>query len=198
MFYIDPSLTLVALIFIPTFVIPTQAISRKIKKMGKMDNFMLVAQSSIAVETFNNIRITKAYSLEQAHAKAFDKSGQKGGYFSMKLLQSREMLGPILETLSMVGVSGIFLYVVATGKSIDTLGAFIVALVMFFAPIKRLSSLNIYFIMLNQGAERLMEIFEMKPTVAESPNPVPFQELSTRNSAEERESLLSIRTVPNG
>ncbi len=170
----DWQLTLLSLVFVPIFILTTRKIGKKIRNIGTADNQMLIAQAALALESFNNIRVTKAYLLEDSQAAAFKKTGDKMVRGAMKLIQRRELLSPILETISMNGVSAVFVFVVVSGRSVDTLGAFLTSLILFLAPLKRLGTLNSYFAEFNVGAERLLHLFALEPTIADPPNPKPF------------------------
>jgi subfamily B ATP-binding cassette protein MsbA len=172
MLYIDWKLTIIALGFLPLCVVPTRKISNRLKEMGRKDFGTSVGQSNITLEAFQNIRITKAYGLEVEQAKAFDKAGRRSNHYAMKSIQSREMLNPIVQTLCAIGISGALLYANWANCNWNTISTFLVALILFYAPFKRLNSLGVYLTQLTLSLERLMELFNLQPTVQEDPNPL--------------------------
>jgi ABC-type multidrug transport system fused ATPase/permease subunit len=172
MLWIDWKFTLIALVFTPLCVIPTRIVTRKIKDLGRRDFATNVGQGSITMESFQNVRITKAYGLEQVHADLFRKTGQRSAYFSMKSTQSREMLGPIVQTLSAMGISAVILYAFWTGCTYDKITAFIAALFAFTQPVKKLNHLGVYFSQLSVALERLIGLFQLQPTVKEAAHPI--------------------------
>ena len=171
MLRIDWKFTVVSLVFVPLCVIPTRIVSQKVKQLGRMDFSANVAQGNIALESFQNVRITKAYGLEDAHADGFRKVAHRSAYFNMKTVQNREMLNPIIQTLSAMGISAVVLYSLWLHATAE-LPAFLVALGLFFGPIKKLSGIGVYLTQLALSLERLMQLFKFEPTVKEDPYPI--------------------------
>jgi subfamily B ATP-binding cassette protein MsbA len=185
MFLINWKFTLISLAFAPLCVIPTRIVAKKVKELGRRDFATNVGQANVTMESFQNVRITKAYSLEDVHAQAFLKSGQRSAYYNMKSIQSREMLNPIIQTLSAMGISAVLVYAVWTHCDFDTITAFLGALVIFSGSVKKLSGIGFYFTQLSIALERLMALFKLQPTVREVEHPVAMtdftQSLEFRN-----------------
>jgi subfamily B ATP-binding cassette protein MsbA len=169
--YIDWKLTLLALIFIPLCVIPTRTVSRRIKAQGREDNIAGIQQSSTAVEAFQNVRVTKAYNLVEAQAQLFRKWGNRAGHYVMKATQSRAMLNPVIETLNAFGMGAVILYAIWRGVKIEVLSSFLLALVLFFQPFKKLSTVQVYFTQAGLAIERLMALMAEEPNVPEPAHP---------------------------
>jgi subfamily B ATP-binding cassette protein MsbA len=174
MLLIDWKFTIVALIFTPLCLIPTRIVTKKIKELGRQDFATNVGQGSITMESFQNVRITKAYGLEEVHARIFRQAGQQSARYNMKSTQSREMLGPIVQTLSAMGISAVLLYAVWTNSDFDKITAFVAALFAFSGPVKKLNHIGVYFNQLSVSMERLMALFKLQPTVREAEHPVPM------------------------
>ena len=103
MFLIDWKFTLISLAFGPLCIIPTRIVTKKIKALSKADFGANIGQGNITIESFQNVRITKAYGLEEVHTNAFYRAAQLSARFSMKAIQSREMLNPIVQYAELAG-----------------------------------------------------------------------------------------------
>ncbi|MCE0484375.1 MAG: ABC transporter ATP-binding protein/permease [Methylacidiphilales bacterium] len=169
---IDWKLTVIALAFGPLCLIPTRIISRKIKSRGRQDNIAYVRQAGIALESFQNVRVTKAYDLSEQQAGLFRQSGNRASHFVLKTVQARAVLNPSIETLNSFGFGAVLLYAIYANVNVGTLGSFLVALVLFFTPFKKLSTVQVYFTQAGLAIERLMTLFEIQPTVREAAHPV--------------------------
>jgi ABC-type multidrug transport system fused ATPase/permease subunit len=169
---IDWKLTLIAMAFTPMCLIPTRMISRKIKSQGRQDNLAMISQSGIAMESFQNVRVTKAYELAGEHARLFRRAGDRAGHFVMKTVQARATLNPILETINGFGISAVLLYTVWAHVTFGVLWSFILTLILFLTPIRKLGSLGVYFTQASLAMERLMAIFKQAPSVREPEHPV--------------------------
>jgi subfamily B ATP-binding cassette protein MsbA len=172
MFLIDWKFTLLSLAFAPLCIIPTRLVARKIKDLSRRDFAANVGQGSITMESFQNIRITKAYGLEEAHAQAFWKVAERSAYYTVKSIQSREMLNPIVQTLNAMGVSVLLLYAFWSQSSFTNVAIFIGALLSFYTPFKKLNGIGVYITQLSVSLERLMALFKLQPSVREATHPV--------------------------
>jgi ABC-type multidrug transport system fused ATPase/permease subunit len=180
MFLIDWKFSIIALAFAPLCIIPTRMVTKKVKALGRRDFATNVGQGNITMESFQNVRITKAYSLEEVHAQAFYKSGQQSAHFNMKSVQSREMLNPIVQTLNAFGISAVLLYAFWTHCSFTNLFIFLGALMAFYTPFKKLSGIGVYITTLSVSLERLMALFKLQPSVREAAHPVPLGAFTRR------------------
>lgn len=164
--------TIIALFYIPLCIIPVQRVSKKIKELNRKDFSTNVGQGSITMESFQNIRITKAYALEEVHAGMFRKNAERSAYFNLKQIQSREMLNPIIQTLSTLAITVVLVYAFWTNTNAATIAAFLVSLALFGASVKKLNVIGVYWNQLSVSLERLMGLFALQPSVREAANPV--------------------------
>jgi len=178
MLVINWKLTVISLIFTPLCIIPARLVTKKIKALGRQDFAANVGQGSITMESFQNVRITKAYGLEGVHADIFRRAGQRSAHFNMKSTQSREMLNPIVQTLSAMGISAVLLYAVWTNCDFDTITSFIAALFVFNGSFKKLSGVGVYLTQLSISLERLMALFKLQPSVREAEHPVAMSDFA--------------------
>ncbi len=171
MLYIDWKFTFISLAFLPLSIIPTRSIGRRLKNLGRQDFEMGVGQNNISMESFQNVRITKAYGLQALHTEVFGKAGMRSAYLSTKSVQSREMLNPIVQTLFSFGISAVLLYAIWSNTEFDKISAFILALTLFAGSFKKLNGIGVYLTQLTLSLERLMDLFRLEPSVKEDPHP---------------------------
>ena len=171
MFAINAKFTLIALVTTPLCIIPTRLVTKKIKELQRRDFMANVGQANITMESFQNVRITKAYSLEDVHAQTFRKAGERSATFNMKSTQNREILGPIVQTISAMGISAVLVYAFWTNHGLDTIVTFIAALFAFSASFKKLNHIGVYITSMSIALERLMALFKVQPTVREADHP---------------------------
>ncbi|MCE0499127.1 MAG: ABC transporter ATP-binding protein/permease [Methylacidiphilales bacterium] len=172
MFLVNWKFTLISLAFAPLCIIPTRHVAKKIRELTRKDFTTNVGQSSITMESFQNVRVTKAFGLEEVHAQAFFKTGQLSAHFNIKSVQSQEMLNPIVQTLNAMGISAVLVYAFWTHCSLANLMFFIGALMAFYTPFKKLNGIGVYVTRLSVALERLMALFRLQPSVREAEHPV--------------------------
>ena len=174
MFSVNWKFTLLSLVYTPLCVIPARIVSKKVKDLGRKDFAASVASGSVTLESFQNVRITKAYALEEVHAAQFRKNSERSTRFFMKGIQSREMLNPAVQTLAALSISLVLLCAMWTNCDTKTLMTFIGALFMFGASVKKLNTMGVFYTQLSIALERLLGLFALKPSVKEIANPVPL------------------------
>ena len=170
--------TLIALIYTPFCIIPTRMVARKIKELGRRDFATGVQQGSVAIESFHNIRITKAYALEEVHTAQFRKNADRSAYYNIKSIQSREMLNPAVQIMAAFSISLVLLYAMWTNCDSVTLTTFIASLFVMGASVKKLNTIGVFYTQLSIALERLLQLFALQPSVKEMPNAVPMGEFS--------------------
>ncbi len=176
LFLVDWQLTLLALMFIPFIIIPIRVLSKKARKAYDSGFTAGVSQDSLLVEVYTSIRIVKAFCLESFQIERFREIYQRLVHVGMKSVQSRELINPIIELISVLGLGAVIIFVSATNRNIPNLVGFLTGFVLLYTPVKTLGGLPVLFQQAVVGSERLIQIFNQKPTVVESTNPVHLEE----------------------
>jgi subfamily B ATP-binding cassette protein MsbA len=138
-----------------------------------------VGQSSITIESFQNVRITKAYALEEVHAVQFRKRVERSAYFNMKSLQSREMLNPAVQTLTAMGLSARCSSMPSGPAATSTPSRPSSARpFMLGASVKKLNVIGLFYTQLTLALERMHQLFALEPSVKEIANPTPLNDFT--------------------
>lgn len=166
----DWQLTLCVIVFLPICLIPILIYGKKARRASKNKVQTNVTQSSLIIEMLSAIRVVKAYSLEEREVKRFGRLSRDLFKHTMKGIRASEIVGPIIETASMMAVGGLILFVVQTGRSIPDLVTFFLGIVMFYMPVKKLAKLHVLFEQTSIGVERLQSVLNEKPEVSECTN----------------------------
>ncbi|HZV36635.1 MAG TPA: ABC transporter ATP-binding protein, partial [Verrucomicrobiae bacterium] len=174
--YMDWKLTILSVMFIPTIIIPIRVLSRKSKKAFTSSVSAGVSQDSLLVEVFSSIRIVKAFCLEPFQMKRFRSIYESLVHIGMKGVQSRELVNPIIEVISVLGLGFVIVFIFYSHRTIPNMAGFLTGVLLLFTPVKRLGALPVLFQQARVGSERLIAIFDLQPTVREKPNPVPLTE----------------------
>lgn len=180
----DPLLTGLAVVFTPLTVIPIRILGKKARKAVTANLGEGISQDSLLVEVYSSIRIVKAFCLEGRQIDRFRKIYQRLVHIGMKNVQAKELINPIIEVISMVGLGFVIIVIFFTHKTVPALVEFLTGVLMMYSPIKKLAGLHIYFQQASVGATRLIEIFKENPTVVEKPNPIRLTDFKGRLSFE--------------
>ena len=164
---IDWQMTLGALVFFPVCVVPIIVLGKKVRRASKAGLHVNITQSSLLVEMLSGIRVVKAFGLEETQVKRFQKLSSELVHHGMKGIRAKELINPIIETVSMVGFGLLIVYIAAKGRAVAEMVAFLTGLVFFYTPVKKLAGLHVLFEQTTAGVGRLMKILSERPTVEE-------------------------------
>ena len=173
--YTDWQLTLFVAAFMPICVIPIGVLGRKMRRASRGNVQTAVEQQSLLVEFLGSIRLIKAYKLEKQATERFASHARRLVHHSMKQLQAKELINPLIETIGAIGLGVLLVFIIYMGKTGAELALFVGAVALIYTPIKKVAGLHVYFQQASVGIERLMKIFREQPTVKEPPAPKPLK-----------------------
>ena len=169
--YTDWQLTLFVAAFMPICVIPIGVLGRKMRRASRGNVQTAVEQQSLLVEFLGSIRLIKAYKLEKQATERFASHARRLVHHSMKQLQAKELINPLIETIGAIGLGVLLVFIIYMGKTGAELALFVGAVALIYTPIKKVAGLHVYFQQASVGIERLMKIFQEQPTVREPTAP---------------------------
>jgi subfamily B ATP-binding cassette protein MsbA len=167
-------LTFFAIVLVPACLFPLFILARKVRKAARAGVRSEVLQTSQLVELLQSIRIIKAFNLEGAQVERYRRVSKDMVRRNMGALKAKEMVNPFIEVISMIGIGLMILFVFKTGTSISDFAGFMVGLILFFQPIKKLAGVHMLFEQATPGVERLIDFLNEEPTVKEPLNPKPL------------------------
>jgi subfamily B ATP-binding cassette protein MsbA len=171
MLIIDWKLTLIASCMLPLVLVPVITSGKRLRMLTKKFTSLSVTQSGSLLEALAAIRIVKAYAMETLQLKSFREQANIGVEMSVKTAQTRNLLNPLIEILSMLGVGFLLVFVFTSGAKPGNLVAFLTALLLAPLSIKRIANLHLTLQMTSVSTQRLEELFSEKPTVVEPTHP---------------------------
>ncbi|MBA4146972.1 MAG: ABC transporter ATP-binding protein [Verrucomicrobia bacterium] len=178
LFAVNWKLTLLAVFFTPLTVIPIRILGKKVRAAITSGISQGMMQDSLLVEVYTSIRVVKAFCLEKMQMQRFSSIYQRLLRIGMKSTQARELVNPTVETISMLGLGVVIIYIFAFGVTVPQLIGFLTGVTMIFAPIKKLGHLHVYFQQASVGAGRLVEIFKQQPSVLEKADAKPLPQFA--------------------
>ncbi len=171
MLIIDWKLTLIAVAMLPLVLVPVVTSGKRLRALTKRFTGLSVTQSGNLLEALSAIRIVKAYAMEGLQLKSFREQATVGVEMSVKTAQTRNLLNPLIEILSMLGIGFLLVFVFTTNAKPGNLVAFLTALLLAPLSIKRIAGLHLTLQASSVSIERLGELFSERPTVVEPTNP---------------------------
>ncbi|MBI4737833.1 MAG: ABC transporter ATP-binding protein [candidate division NC10 bacterium] len=173
LFVIHWQLALASLLIFPMTVIPIVNFGKKIRRRGTRVLERRAELSTLIQEGITGIRIVQAFGMEEYERRRFRAKNSELFQAIMRIVRVDSLSSPVMEMLEAVGiVVAVWLggYLVFRGEL--TPGAFmgfLGALASLYVPIKRLSAVNNNIQRGMAGAQRVFDVLDQRPEVAEHP-----------------------------
>ncbi|GIH24717.1 ABC transporter ATP-binding protein [Acrocarpospora phusangensis] len=203
-------ITLVALAMLPIFVIPAKLVGRRMSQLTREQMQLDAEMGSVMTERFNvaGAMVAKLYGRPDDDAAYFSRRASRvrdlGITVAMAGTVFRVALGLIaaLATALVYGFGG----VLAIGDTFElgTLVAMSALLMRLYGPLTSLSNVHVDVMTALVSFDRVFEVLDLKPMVAEKPDarPIPpgpvtieFDDVRFRYPAAAEVSLASLETV---
>ena len=176
--FMDWELMASTAVLLPICLAPVIIYGRKARRASADKIQTNVTQSSLIVEMLSAIRVVKAFALEEREVARFRRLSGRLFSYTMRGVRSQEIVGPIIETVSMIAVGMLIVFVVKTERSAPDLITFFIGLIMFYMPVKKLAKLHVLFEQASVSVGRLQNILAETPEVQDAPQAASMQTFS--------------------
>ncbi len=210
MFVLSWRITLAALVLLPTFVFPARWVGKKLQAITRESYNLNASMTSTMTERFNvaGALLTKLYGRPQDEDTGFAiragrvrDIGVTSAMYSQIFMASL-MLIAALATAVVYGWGG--LLAAKSELTVGTVVAMASYLTRLYGPLTSLSNVNVDIMTALVSFERVFEILDLPPMVAESPvatdlarnsQEIEFREVSFRYPTAKEVSLASLESV---
>lgn len=174
MFYQSVTLSLIAFIAFPAAVFPMLKLGRKMRRVAKRTQQELGEYTANLDDTFQGIKIVKAYcreKFEAVKARIFVENIFK---LYVKAARIESISSPIMELLAGVAIAAVIWYggskVLSGEYTAGQFFSFMTALIMAYKPMKAMSGLNTNIQEGLASVRRYFSIIDMLPEIADKEN----------------------------
>ncbi len=210
MFVLSWKLTLVALVLLPVFVLPARWLGRRLQTIMREKYDLNADMNAIMVERLNvaGALLVKLFGRPVDEDASFRRrAGRVRDIGVTQAMYARVffvalMLTASLATALVYGWGG--LLTVEGALDVGTLVALAAYLGRLYAPLTALSNMHVNVMTTLVSFERIFEVLDLKPSIAEAPDAVPiprgpasveFRQVSFSYPAPDEVSLASLETV---
>ncbi|WP_210592520.1 ABC transporter ATP-binding protein [Streptomyces sp. GESEQ-35] len=169
-------LALVTFVLAPLFLLAARRFAGRIKESSREERAADGAITSVVEESLGNVVLTQAYNRRAAEEKRLDREARAWMRASVRGARASEMYEQfveVVETLCVLAVIGLGVWEIAQARmSLGQLLAFAAFLGYLYPPIRNLGQLGLTLTAATAGAERLGEILDSEPAVADPAEPV--------------------------
>lgn len=178
----DWFLASLAFVVFPASVLPVMRLSRKMKRFARRGQISTGTLTSYLQESIQGNRIVKAFGMEEYEISRFMKENLYLLRQSLRVTRIRGIVSPTMELFAAFGIASVVWYggssVIAGTRTPGDFFAFMTAMFLMYQPFKNLTRT---YTMLHQGlagAERVFEILDEVPNIADKPGARPATPLT--------------------
>ena len=212
MFVRDWRLALIALVVFPFVGVAVRSIGRRLYRINKRSQQKIAELNVLLHEVFSGTKIVKAFGREAHEVERFDRVNR--GLLSLALKDHRtdEITDPLMEVLAAFGIMGALWYggqqVIRGTMTPGDFFSFTAAVALLYGPVRQLSRIVNTVQQSTSSVERVFEILDLPPAIADRPTAVvlegfreslAFEQVSFRHADSEELTLRDVSlTVARG
>lgn len=169
--YLDPKLSILAVVFFPVAGLPIARIGKRMRKLSKRGQDAIGELAALFQESMQGHRVVKIFSREQFEQSKFEQGNHELTRTFIRSERVRALAGPINEVFASLAISGVLLYggytVISGQRTAGGFMAFLVSVFLMYEPFKKLTRVNATVQQGLAGAQRIFEILDTPPTIQE-------------------------------
>ncbi|MGW5244386.1 ABC transporter ATP-binding protein [Streptomyces sp. NPDC004129] len=170
-FWLRWDLAAATFVLAPLFWLAARRFSGSIKDVSREGRVADGAITSVVEESLGNIVLTQAYDRRDAERRRLHEEANawfRASVRSTRLNEAYEQLVQVIETVCVLTVIGIGAWEISTGRmTLGQLLAFAAFLGYLYPPVRGLAQLGLTVNAATAGAERLVEILDVRPSVGD-------------------------------
>lgn len=175
-FYMDWKLAIGAFLILPVAFYPISIFGRKVRKFSTGCQESMADLNSFLHETFSGTKVVKIFTMEEFEKKRFREKADDLFRLEMKSVMAKAISSPVMEFLGGLGIAFIIWFggsrVVSGVSTPGTFFSFLTAVMMLYAPVKKMSSLNNTIQEGLAAVVRIFDILEKQSKIKDPENPV--------------------------
>lgn len=176
LFTLSPELTMAILVIVPLMFFISTSLRKKIRRAWQRVRAKQSKLNSHLNESIQGIRVTQSFTQEEENMEFFDGVNTENFQSWRNATRRNAMFTPMVEITNAIGTAILIWYgttlISNDSISIGTFVSFAFYLGMFWEPISRLGQVYNQLLMGMASSERIFEVIDEKPIVAESSNPI--------------------------
>jgi ATP-binding cassette, subfamily B, bacterial MsbA len=184
MFLREWVLALIAVLIFPAVGVLFRTVGRKLYKIGKRSQEKMSELNIVLQEAFTGNKIVKAFGRERLQQDRFDGVNERLLSLALKDHRVDEMAEPLMEILGALGIMGAIWYggyrVISGALTPGEFFSFTAAVILLYGPVRQLGRMMNTVQQSRSSVERVFEILDTPPTIADRPGAEPVRDFHDR------------------
>ncbi len=173
LFYLQWDLALVSLVVAPLFFITARRFSGLIKRASREKRRRSGSLGAVAQDTLGNVALVQASGREAAELERYRREGEGVIAAELSSVRIRGAFSPLVDLIELAGILLVVVFgtraIAGGGLTLGGMLVFIAYLTRLYGPVRDLSSLSNTVFKALAGAERVIELLDERPRVADGP-----------------------------
>ncbi len=184
LFFIDPLLAALSLVAAPLFWFVARRFSRVIKQISREERRRSGSLNSVAEQSLANLALVQTSNRSADEMKRYEGEGKAIVDASLASTKLNALFSPLVNLIELIGamvVVGAGVWALSSGRlTLGSLLVFLTYLTQLYGPVRSLSELINDLFSASAGAERIIELLDDEPAVADRPGAAPLPEVKGR------------------
>ena len=174
----DWRLSLVSLTVLPGVLIPTARIGRRIRRSTRRAQDDAAGVSRILHETLTGYQVVKSFTMEDVESSRFQEAANSLKKSNLRYVAQQALASPIIEIFGAITIVLLLAYarsrIVEHTMSAGEFTSFVIALLMLYEPVKRLTGIHNIFQQALGASQKVFEYLSMDEDIRDAANAKPL------------------------
>ena len=173
---IDWKLAGVSLTMLPFVLVPTLRLGRRIRRTTRSAQDNAAELNQVLQETLSGHQVVKAFGAEEVESNRFRDRAEKLRNSNLRYVAQQAIASPVIEFFGAITIVGLLTYarlqIKAGSMTTGEFSSFVIALLMLYEPVKRLTGIHNIFQQALGASQKVFEYLDRDQHVKEKPSAV--------------------------
>ncbi len=175
----DWRLAVVSVTLLPFVLIPTARIGKRIRKTTRRAQDDMADLNQILQETLSGHQVVRAFGAEEYESRRFRHAAGRLRSSNLRYVAQQALASPLIEFFGALTIVGLLTYartqIKAGAMTAGEFTSFVVALLMLYEPVKRLTGIYNIFEQALGATQRVFEYLDRPEAIRERPGALPLK-----------------------
>jgi ATP-binding cassette, subfamily B, bacterial MsbA len=173
---IDWKLAGVSLTMLPFVLVPTLRLGRRIRRTTRHAQDNAAELNQVLQETLSGHQVVKAFGAEEVESNRFRDRAEKLRNSNLRYVAQQAIASPVIEFFGAITIVGLLTYarlqIKAGSMTTGEFSSFVIALLMLYEPVKRLTGIHNIFQQALGASQKVFEYLDRDQHVKEKPGAI--------------------------
>src|SRR5690349_6242038 len=169
----DWRLALASLTVLPFVLFPTLRLGRRIRRTTRSAQDNAAELNQVLQETLSGHQVVKAFSAEEIESNRFRERAERLRSSNLRYVAQQAVASPLIEFFGAITIVGLLSYarlqIEAGAMSTGEFTSFVIALLLLYEPVKRLTGIHNIFQQALGASQKVFEYLDREQQITEKP-----------------------------